>query len=334
MTPSGRRLPAKDTVAVVVATYNSSLFVLETLESVRKQSYPNLELIISDDASRDDTMPLVREWIEKEVTKTRFERIEILEVDTNTGISANCNRAIKKVKSRWVKLIAGDDILLPDCILDNMNFCLEHQDARVVFSKVRIYANTFEAGNYLNSKPSVLPFYCIDPTISASDQYKLLLVGDRINFSPSVFIQTEVIGQVGGYDESNRLFEDYPMWLKVTRAGNRLHFMNAETVGYRRHANAIVNTNAEVLFKPIFFKVSAFRRKNVLWQLPWDLAWNERQVVGISWVFQKLGWNKDTALFRGLYRLWTVYLNPFRYVIYFKRKVLGLGRTDIFYKYA
>ncbi|MBR5577209.1 MAG: glycosyltransferase [Bacteroidaceae bacterium] len=52
-------------VSIVVITYNSSKYVLETLESVKAQDYPNIELIVSDDRSTDNTFELVNQWIEE-----------------------------------------------------------------------------------------------------------------------------------------------------------------------------------------------------------------------------------------------------------------------------
>ena len=61
-------------VSIIVVTYNSSLYVRETLESAKRQSYRNLELIVTDDASKDDTVKICREWIEN--NKNRFVRFE------------------------------------------------------------------------------------------------------------------------------------------------------------------------------------------------------------------------------------------------------------------
>ena len=68
-------------VSVSVITYNSSKTVLETLESVKTQTYPNIELIISDDCSPDNTVEVCREWIEQ--NKERFVRIEILAAEVS-----------------------------------------------------------------------------------------------------------------------------------------------------------------------------------------------------------------------------------------------------------
>ena len=131
-------------VTIVVATYHSAPFLLETLESAYNQTYLNLALIISDDCSKDDTLDIANKWIAQDRVKARFQSIEIITVPKNTGVSANCNRIIAAVNSDWFKIIAGDDILLSNCIEDNMNFVSNNSDARIIFSQIKLYQDQFQ----------------------------------------------------------------------------------------------------------------------------------------------------------------------------------------------
>ena len=107
-------------VSIIVITYNSAKYVLETLESAKAQTYQNIELIVSDDCSIDNTVEICREWIEQ--NKNRFVRTELITIPENTGIPANCNRGVRAAQGEWVKLIAGDDMLDNDCILNYVNY--------------------------------------------------------------------------------------------------------------------------------------------------------------------------------------------------------------------
>ena len=98
-------------VSVRVVSYNSAQTILDTLESIRKQTYQNIELIVSDDCSKDNTVELVYNWLE--ANKSRFVRTELITVPFNTGTSANVNRSIKACHGEWIKGIAADDILFP-----------------------------------------------------------------------------------------------------------------------------------------------------------------------------------------------------------------------------
>ena len=124
-------------VSVAVITYNSSKYVLETLESIKAQTYKNIELIISDDCSTDNTMQLCKKWCEQ--NEDRFARIQYVEVEQNTGVSANCNRAEDACEAEWVKLIAGDDLLLPNCVTDFMEYVQAHNDVVYVFGWVKVF---------------------------------------------------------------------------------------------------------------------------------------------------------------------------------------------------
>src|SRR5450759_2313112 len=105
----GQNFHDQPLVSIIVVTYNSSKYVLETLESAKAQTYQNIELVVSDDCSTDDTVEICRKWIEE--NNDRFVRTTLVTSPENKGIPANCNRGIKASKGEWIKLIAGDDLL-------------------------------------------------------------------------------------------------------------------------------------------------------------------------------------------------------------------------------
>ena len=316
-------------VSIIVATYNSSQFVIETLESTKTQTWENIELIISDDCSTDNTVELCSNWLA--VNKNRFTKTIMITVPVNTGVSANCNRSINAAQSDWIKFIAGDDILLPNCLAANMKFIAENPQAKAIFSEVLLYKNDFSQENFLHIIPAIFPMNIMNPDFTAMEQHQLLLLSDRITFTPSVFLNRHALLAAGGYDETNRLIEDYPMWLKLTKAGNKLYFFKTPTVGYRRHQGAASNVSEYGLFKPIFLKSAAIRKKEVYPYLPWDIVCSEKHILWVSKIFQSAGINKKTSFYAYLYKMSSIYLNPFRYIIYFKKKVLKLGSTNIFY---
>jgi alpha-1,3-rhamnosyltransferase len=251
-------------------------------------------------------------------------------VPANTGVSGNCNRIIKAATSDWIKFHAGDDILLPNCIAANVAFAKLNRQAKVLFSQVKVYQDTFEEKNYLKTTPSDFPNNLMQDSLSASDQYKLLLMSDRIHYTPSYFFNKQAVFNVGGYDENNRLVEDYPMWLKLTSSGERLYYFHKETVGYRIHSKATNNTGEEVLFKPSIINGFSIRKKYAHPYLPPEVVGSEQHVYRISVLFQKLGWNKNKSFYQGLYYLAKVYLNPFQYIYSFKKR-LANNRNNIFY---
>jgi alpha-1,3-rhamnosyltransferase len=303
---------------------------METLESVFIQTYENLALIISDDCSKDDTLAIVQAWVAQDNVKSRFNEIQVLTVPKNTGVSANCNRSIAATKSDYFKFIAGDDILYPNCIEDNMNFVIENPNARIVFSQIKLYQDQFLEKNYIKTTPQDFPLNIMHSTLIAQDQYNLLLLSDRIHYTPSFFAHKQVILKLGGFDENNKLVEDYPMWLKLTKAGIRLDYFHKVTVGYRIHSKATNNVSNSVLFKPAIFNSFKIRKQLAHPYLPWEIIASEYHIYGVSSVFSLLNWNKKTRVLALLYRVCCFYLNPFQYV-YALKKRLPMNRQNIFY---
>ena len=105
-------------VSVIIASYNSSGFIIETLESIRNQTWQEKELIISDDCSKDNTVEICKAWLNEH--KADFRNTLLIEANKNTGVPANVNRGVKASSGEWIKILGADDTLKTDCIENNI----------------------------------------------------------------------------------------------------------------------------------------------------------------------------------------------------------------------
>ena len=220
-------------VSVAVITYNSSKTVLETLDSIANQTYQNMELIVSDDCSPDNTVEICREWIEAH--KERFARTELLTVEKNTGVSANMNRAESICRGEWVKPIAGDDLLLPECVEIYVDYVKEHPDAVYVFAKVETFGGDsvrrVEIDNMFN-----YDFF----NWSIEQQFDFLTLERNCIPASTAFFNRERIIKLGvKNDERIPLLEDWPKWIALLKKGVRFCFIDIVTVKYRVGESAI-----------------------------------------------------------------------------------------------
>jgi alpha-1,3-rhamnosyltransferase len=215
-------------VSVSVIVYNSSKTIVETMDSIYNQTYPNLELIVSDDFSTDNTVQVCCDWVKAH--KDRFVRTELLTVEKNTGISANLNRAERACHGEWVKTIAGDDLLLPNCVSDYMDYVKNNPDAIYVFGKVQFFGSV--DGNYSRYERLFdYSFFSLDPE---KQLYRLIFVGNCVPASSCFYSLEKVRGLgLGEYDERILLLEDYPNWIRLLKKGIRFHFLDKEVVKYR-----------------------------------------------------------------------------------------------------
>ncbi|MEI6757607.1 MAG: glycosyltransferase [Chlorobium sp.] len=95
-------------VTVTIPMYNNALFVGETINSVLSQSFTDFELLIYDDHSTDDSFEIAASFTDS--------RIKLFRNSENLGPEGNWNKAVSKVRGKYVKLVCGDDILFPQCL--------------------------------------------------------------------------------------------------------------------------------------------------------------------------------------------------------------------------
>lgn len=214
-------------VSVRVITYNSSKTVVETLDSIYNQTYPNIELIISDDCSKDDTVSICRDWVSQH--KERFVRTEIITVEKNTGVTGNVNRSEEACQGEWVKGIAGDDVLMPNCIQIYMEYVNNHPETVVLFSRVECFGGTAERITFAE-KRNRYDFFSWD----IEKQLDFLIF--EWNCIPTVtnFYNIQVFRKLGlKCDSRIPLLEDQPRWLNVLKAGVKMDFIDEVLVRYR-----------------------------------------------------------------------------------------------------
>ncbi|HEY5587810.1 MAG TPA: glycosyltransferase [Candidatus Paceibacterota bacterium] len=227
-------------VSIIVITYNSSKYVLETLESAKAQTYQNIELIVSDDCSTDNTVEICRKWIAK--NHINFIRTELITALSNKGIPTNCNCGIKVAKGDWVKLIAGDDILLKTCIKDNLSFVSKNSSAHFITSELE----------YIDKDSNILSHFKYDSynnirkyyfTLTANKQLKLYSRIPLFLNSPAFFIKKTAIIEVGYYDEEFSIFEDMCLIYKLNEKGWKVYHLERHTVKYRISDSSISSQN-------------------------------------------------------------------------------------------
>ena len=100
----------KEKVDVLVATYNGEKYLREQLDSIIKQTYKNIRILISDDCSKDRTQEILQEYEKKD------DRIKIFLHDRNLGSNKNFEFLLRQVESKFYMLSDQDDVWLPEKI--------------------------------------------------------------------------------------------------------------------------------------------------------------------------------------------------------------------------
>lgn len=295
-------------LSVCIISYNSSRTITDTLNSVLRQDYPQIELIVSDDGSKDGTVEISREWLSRHQDK--FVCTSLLTVEKNTGIAPNFNRACKAARGEWIKLIAADDVLLPHCLSDNWKQVSGHPHIQVLLSNVIPFQTTAqgEVTQEVRPTPQEAEFF----TSSAAGQMETLLIHNPIPCAPSAFYKRSALAGIGFSDERYAFVEDYPLWFHFTRAGIKLDYMPVATVKYRCEES--ITRNKQSFINPRYFQsIRKFYTTELFPLYPagmkW-IKWHMRLYFSQMWTAIHLFRNKPAFFSRTCLKLFLL-LDPF-----------------------
>lgn len=220
-------------VSIIALCYNQERFCVETLNSIYDQTYKNIEVIIVDDASSDNSVKTIQKWI----SDYPGFNIRFIAHQSNQGICKSINEAFNYVKGEYTTLIASDDIMLPlkterqISILEELN-----SDVALVYSDMIVI-------NEIDEKISGSYFQLLDIKETEIQEPFYGLLERNFIPTPSVTYRTASLKSVGPFDE-DLSFEDWDMFLRLT-SKFKITFTEEKLVRYRQSDRSASNRRAE-----------------------------------------------------------------------------------------
>lgn len=219
----------KPLVTVIIPAYNHAAYIIECIDSVRSQTYGNLQIIVINDGSTDRTDEIVRAYISDNHCDIEYIR------KANEGICRTLNLGLEKAKGKYVALIASDDVWLPTRIGEQVHFLESHADVGLVFSDAYFIRGTERTEKrYSDYKPEIRRYF-VD-SVQNRDLYKVLLI-DNIVAALTVLIRKDCYDKVGNYDVSLKC-EDLDMCLRVSKE-YKIAYIDKPLAYYRIHGTNI-----------------------------------------------------------------------------------------------
>lgn len=216
----------KPMVTVIALCYNHKAYLQEALRSVFRQTYPAMEIIVSDDCSSDGSAELIRNVIREYRGSIRF-----LQSEQNLGNCRSFNNALKQASGKYIIDFATDDLMMPDMV--------EYMVA--AFEELpQTYGVLFSDAVYINAEGKFLKqHFKPQEYIPSGDVYKDVVQRYFIA-PPAVMMRKSMIDDLGGYDET-LAYEDFDWWVRASR-NSYFHFLHRVTVKKRVHAAALSNS--------------------------------------------------------------------------------------------
>lgn len=184
-------------VSVLMSVYNGERFLHEAVDSILNQTFTDLEFIIVDDGSTDNTWQILQEYAADEP------RLLLMRNESNLGLAGSLNRGLSLARGEYIARMDADDVSLPERLAAQVAFLDESPDVGVAGSSVQVIDGDGSPGNvwrYPTTHGLILWSLCFHTSI----------------MHPTAVFRRAVVQRVGGYDESFAQAQDRDLWQRIS----------------------------------------------------------------------------------------------------------------------
>jgi len=193
-------------VSICIPAYNNAGYIKETIDSILNQTYKNIELVIVNDNSTDNTVEVIE--------SIKDDRIKLYHNEKNLGMSGNWNRCLSLCTGEYIKLVCADDMLVPDCIEKEVNAFIENPDVMLVESDtLRVDMNGTPKGTYKR--------YSESGRVSGKEiSRKGFFIADLFGAPLANLFKRSDYERLGGFDTDFVYILDYEFFMRFACEGD------------------------------------------------------------------------------------------------------------------
>lgn len=235
-------------VSIIMPSYNYALYIKKAIESVLNQTYKNWELIIIDDASTDNSLNVIKEYIKKD------SRVKLIINEKNLGLCSSLKKAIKFADGEWIAFLESDDEFLPESIEEKIKAsCLgadiiytdvelfqdkdKKADLELYFKNINKYLVELDRSKFIDKFPQIISKSNIIPTFSCVMVKKELLLKTK-------------------YNPLCKNSIDHYLWAQLSH--KRIYYINKKLTKWRLHKDSYINKCKYNWFTKLLFNTSIY----------------------------------------------------------------------------
>lgn len=212
--------PTTDKVSVVIPSYNRSELLKAAIASLKSQTYRNMEIIIVDDCSTDNTPLVVKEMNDTRITYIQHEK--------NKGGAEARNTGIRHATGKYISFLDSDDQWLPEKLSLQMQVFQNNPEAGVVYTGVKVVDNE-------RMIREIIPE-------NKGDILKFLIKSNCIDTTSSVMVKKDLLDRIGGFDPDIPSCQDWDLYLRLAQI-TEFDFVRESLVLFYQHPGERITTD-------------------------------------------------------------------------------------------
>lgn len=233
---------------IIVMVYKNLNQVIQTLDSIKKQTYSNYEVIVSDDGSPNYT----QEDFDKitEQYKNEFTYFKLINNGINRGTVKHFNSLIKQAKGTIIcPLSSGDQFYNENSLQEIMN--VFDQEDKLIYTSKRM----IKKENSIEYYPSLYQVSLLD---QSNHFFEYIMKYGNFVSGASTYYKKDIFDKYGFFDEKYRLLEDYPFYAKLALNNEKIGYLDYPTIQYElggistaSNRNPLLDQDYVTLFKDV-----------------------------------------------------------------------------------
>lgn len=197
-------------VSIIMAAFNAERTIEQAINSVLNQTYPNFELLVVNDCSKDGTETIVKRFAEKDV------RVRLIANERNLGVSYTRKHGLEEARGEWIAILDSDDAWTADK--------LEKQIARQRHTGAELF---FTGSAFMDENGNAIDWYLHAP---AEVTYRQLLKQNVLSNS-SALVKKDLYA--AHYAVGDGMHEDFAIWLGILKEGKKAYGVDEPLLIYR-----------------------------------------------------------------------------------------------------
>lgn len=198
---------SNELVSICIPVYNGEETIRATLDSILAQTYKNIEVVVCEDGSTDNTAEIVRKY------EIQDERVHLFINPHNLGLVDNWNECVSHSQGKYIHFVCADDIITPDCIEKKVKMIEKYDDMVLVFSATQII-------NDKDEPLRVRSFVSHDAVYNGLEIQKKSYRSRNVYGEPSnVLFRKEILDKTGLFSRDLHFTADWEMWLRMSGYG-------------------------------------------------------------------------------------------------------------------
>lgn len=219
-------------LSVVMPVYNAARFLRQAMDSVLDQDFTDLELIVLNDGSTDETDEIIREYTDP--------RVRYIRNEGNQGLVYTLNKGVDLAEGEWVARMDGDDLCVQGRFRAQLAYLQAHPEADLLATKVTL----------IDVDDNVIGDWKDDQRTSSPEEIKRYLSRNNCIAHPTIMARTSLFRHFR-YRASQSQSEDYDLWLRMAAAKKQLHKLETPYVLHRLVPSSFTRKRQQNVFRKL-----------------------------------------------------------------------------------